>query len=283
VTHRLAQWLPALLTVALLACEQPAEAPSSDDQLKRQLEQRARAQPPRATMSVGYIRVLEGIEAGGPALVSSETGADIEIEAAHLVVSAIEAHLCEAQTSLDGTEEGWLRPLERLIVGTAHAHVPSSATRLGTPFVEDLFAPGRARIVGEIAPPLGRYCRLYAIVSPADDDVLNLGELEPDEIEGNTLLLRGRWRPEADAPWRAFESASSARAAVELRAVDPNTGQHPLVLGDPAQTQMILLDKTVSPALFDGIEGADLDGSTAADEVLSRLQDELHIRVFDKE
>ncbi len=275
IARSLALFAFGLILFGQTSCQEPVD---EDEALKRQLEQKKAAQAPRAGLSFGYYHELEDIDEGGPVRVETDDGAQIEITEAHLVVSALEAHLCEPE--LAGR-------LYDVLVPSAHAHVPSSATRLGIPFVEDLFERSRARVVGEIAPPLGEYCRLYAVLSPADDDVLNLGALDVEEIEGKTLLVRGRWRSAAatgadaeNADWQPFEASSTARRVVEIDAIDPNTGQAPLELDDPSQTKMLLLDKTVSPALFEGLDTDSLGDEHTADHVLDQISDELHIRSF---
>ncbi|QED29408.1 hypothetical protein FRD01_19650 [Microvenator marinus] len=98
-----------------------------------------------------------------------------ELQAWVMTLSAVELHLCE--------EVAWS------FVPSAWAHVPSSSTRLGTPVVEDLTrGSGGARIIGEISPPPGRYCKAYAVFSPADDDVLNMTPLSTSMVEGATSL-----------------------------------------------------------------------------------------------
>lgn len=267
--------LLAALALPLTACQPRDE----DAELKRKLEAQAKARPPRASMSFGYIHELEGIEPGGPVTVTGDDGAEIEVQEAYLVVSGIEAHLCEPEQASKGSS------LEELFIGTAYAHVPSSATRLGTPFVEDLLAEGKARIVGEIAPPLGEYCRIFAVVSPADDDVRNLSALDTADIVGKSLLLRGRVRPGPDAEWKPFAASSDARNVVPLEAIDPSSGDSPLRLDDPSQSKMMLLDKTITPALFAGLTSEQLADSTLADStaantVLERLEKQLRIRKF---
>lgn len=92
-----------------------------------------------------------------------------------LTISAVELHQC--------VESEWS------MIPAAHAHVPSSSTRLGTPAAEDLTrGTGGARIIGEISPPPGRYCKAYAILSPADDDLLNMTALPTSALEGNTSV-----------------------------------------------------------------------------------------------
>jgi hypothetical protein len=273
----------ATAAAQFFGCDQPAkdDAPG-DEALKARLEARAAARPARASMSFGYIHTLEGIPEGGPVLVETDEGAQIEIQKAYLVISAVEAHLCEPTPG----KQGYLEPMKRLhdwLIPSAHAHVPSSATRLGTPFVEDLLAPGRARIVDEIAPPMGSYCALYAVASPADDDVINLSGLDTAEIVGKTLLLRGRYRPADDDAWQPFSSASSAREVIKIDAVDPRTGASPLKLDEADSSRMLLLDKVVSPDIFAGIRPQQLDGPAAADLVLERLEDRLEIHQFKRQ
>lgn len=267
--------LATLLGLVVLAgCDGAGEQRAGGDQTSGQPAPKA----PRAAMNLGYIHDLEDVAAGGPVTVKTDAGNEIEIDEAYLVITAVEAHLCEPAP----TKEGLLEPLENLLVAPAYAHVPSSATRLGIPFVEDLLAESRARIVGEIAPPLGEYCKLYAVVSPADQDVMNLGQLDTADIVGKSLLLRGRWRKDAESTWQPFSSASTARDVVEMAAVDPNSGEQPLKLAEPGASRMMLIDKTVSPATFAGLTVDDLDGPAAAEAVLDRLEDSLRIRQFKK-
>ena len=68
--------------------------------------------------------------------------------------------------------------------------MPSSAIRLGTLYVEDLLGkPGSANILGEVAPPPMRYCELYTVIAPADDDVINLTDVATEELEGKSAML----------------------------------------------------------------------------------------------
>ena len=263
--------------MALGACDLPEErAPDPDRELMRQLEERAKSRPPRASLSFGFTHELDDIEPGGPVTFDTKDGARVTLNGAWLVVSALEAHLCEEELSHGGS---WLDGASDLLVPTVHAHVPNSATRLGVPFVEDLLGRGgKASIVGEVAPPLASYCELYAVVSPADDDVLNLTGLPTSEAEGKTLVLRGEIQH--DGATRDFESVSKARHVVDFPAIDPNTGVAPLELSEPGATQMILLQKTVSPALFEGLESAAFTDSTAASRVLERLEKTFRVKQF---
>lgn len=115
-----------------------------------------------------------------------------------VTVSAIELHQC-------------MEPVAWSWIPSAYAHVPSSSTRLGTPVAEDLARlGGGARIIGEISPPPGRYCRAYAVFSPADDDLLNMSALPTSVLEGNTALRVRSRTPE----WEETGSESSAEHTV---------------------------------------------------------------------
>lgn len=227
---------------------------------------------PQAELTVGYIHQLDGAPTDAPLEVPVEAG-QLVIDEAYLVVSAVEFHLCEASTTT-GDAGAW-RQIEDMLIPAAQAHVAGTALRLGTPWVEDLLAaPGKARIVGEVAPPLGRVCRVVAVIAPADDDVMNLSSLPVEDIVGKSLLVRGRRRASPAAAWTHFELSTDATRLAELPAVDPQTGQAPMVLSEPGASRMILLDKTVTPALF--AAAADDD----APALLDALADALTLHTF---
>lgn len=296
--------LAALLGAVCLflsACEQGAQTgeSSADQALKASLEAAASKREQRATMSFGFIHELDGIPEGGPVSLDLADGTRVEVQQAYLVVSAIEAHLCEPAASGESGHNGILpaktaHPRVFTLLGDwllppAYAHVPSSATRLGTPFVEDLLAPGQARVIDEIAPPMASYCSLFAVVSPADDDIVNLTELGTDEIVGKTMLLRGRYRAgdgsaktAQDSAWQDFESASQARDIIQIDAIDPQTGRAPLSLDTANASRMMLLDKRISPDLFNGLAREDFTGPEAANRVLKRLEKRLKIYQFQR-
>lgn len=288
--------LTSLLTVG---CERTNDP---DHELRRRLEAQAASETASVTVSLGYIHQFhESLE--NQASKTSETsetsessdnsdiqndrilhargsqGEEIEIEQFYLVTSAMELHICE-----EGFDPSFGQRLQQWLLPTAHAHVPSSATRLGVPFVENLLAePGLARIVGSIAPPLYNYCRLYAILSPADDDVLNLTSLEPDQIEHKTLLITGRFRTAPEHPWQPFSLDSTARRAIEMKLIAPDTGQQPLALAPSPGHALILIDKTIGAAIFDDLEINSLLDGSAASTVLDRLSASFHIHEFQQE
>ena len=241
--------LPLALLIMLLfftACE-----PSTDQDRQRQatieaLQERAQARPAAAETNFGYIHHLQEPLAHTPGmpLALDLDGPQVEIQDMVLVISAMELHRCSVTNTLSRTLFDWLIP-------SADAHVPSSATRFGTPWVEDLLAtPGAARMIGGIAPPLGTYCELHVILAPADDDVINITAVDPEEIENHTFLIRGRWRPDTSSPWRAFQWSDQRRQPVALPLINPHTGDSPVELQDPQVRLLFLLDKTLSPDLL---------------------------------
>ncbi|MFU8802594.1 MAG: hypothetical protein ACNA8W_02185 [Bradymonadaceae bacterium] len=260
--------LPLLLILIFLFSMGCRE--SQDDRLRRELELRASQASAQATAGLGYIhqRGPTSSEAGSAIEVRGRNGEFIRVERFFLVTSAIELHGCEAG------HDGALGSLRRLLwpISEAHAHVPSSATRLGVPFVEDLIGPSdTARIVGGIAPPPGKYCRMYAILAPADDDVLNLTSASPEEIEDHTLLVEGSWRLDEDTEWTDFRLTSAARIAVEMELIDEDRHEPPLDLSRPGAHALILVEKLVSPELFQDLEGMSIADGTASPQILERL------------
>lgn len=152
--------------------------------------------------------------------------------------SCTPAHHTEEKAALD-----WFIP-------SAYAHVPESATRLGTPTLDDMLGEtGRARIVGEIAPPFGEYCSVRVVVAPADEDVVNLSELPPDELTGHSAIVRGRWRQKQDdeQAWHSFTHRLSSVSARHVMLPEP-------ILLDPSHdSAFVLVDSTIDGALADAL------------------------------
>ena len=273
--------LPLLVLILLPAGCQPDGSEEGDRALKRRLERRAAARPKKASLTLGSIHHFEDITPGEPVATAAD-GAAIEVDEAYLVVSAIEVHACEPGVDDYESPGGPLLNdlgdrLWPLVGGTARAHVPSSATRLGTPFVDDLLGkPDSARIVGEVAPPLAAYCHIVAVVSPADDDVVNSTPLATSEIVGHSLLVRGRWRPDPESDWRDFTLGSDHARTIQLPALDPRTGKSPLTFADPGASSMLLLDKTLSPSTF----AAEPDDPTAGRRIIDRIAETMRIHQF---
>lgn len=269
------------LIVVLPACQGSTD--DGDEARKRRLERQAAQRPNKAKVDIGAIHHFEGVAPGGPVRTELDDGTTLEIREAYLVVSAVELHACEPglddYESPDGPVLNDLVPdLWPLVGGTARAHVPDSSTRMGTPFVEDLLAePGRARIAGELAPPLAAYCRAAAILAPADRDVANTTDVATSAIDGHTLLIRGRRRPDPEADWTSFEFTTDVARAIEFPARDPRTGQTPLVLDNPQASSMLLVDKLLRPSTF----ATDLDADDAGEAIVDRLADTLQTHTYD--
>lgn len=260
----------ALLACALLTACQPSM--SEEDLLRRKLEARAAQAAPRANVALGYIHQHRPPLSADEVLeIESAHGTILRIERFFLISSAIELHGCEPgyDQSL-GRAPAWYQGLP--LIKEAHAHVPSSATRIGVPFVEDLLGPANhARMVGGIAPPFARYCRMYAILSPADDDILNLTSALTEELEGLTLLIEGTWREDSEAAWQPLRLTTSARLAIEMELIDASTARPPLTLIAAGDHALVLVEKTLSPKLFADLSPEALTDGSAGDTVLESL------------
>ena len=277
------------LVVAAGCGDAKDEAPSEDEALKRKLEQQAAARADKASVTFGAIHHHQGdAEPGGPWTVEvqgNETSKKIRIDEAYLVMAAFELHACEP--GRDGYEPSGnpelINGLYDLLVPPVSAHVPSSATRLGTPYVEDLLAkPGSAKIIGEIAPPLGRWCRVVPVVAPADSDVMNSTSVRTEEMVGTSLLIRGATKQagQSDEEWTSFTWKTDARTTVDLQAIDPRSGESPLGLESSGASAMLLVDKTLGPDTFGVDEAIDKPGPKAAEAILKKLTDTFEIHTF---
>jgi hypothetical protein len=282
----------AMVAVLILLCTGCGDAkePSGDEALKRKLEQQAAARADKASVTFGAIHHHRGgAEPGGPWTVEvqgDETSKEIRIDEAYLVMAAFELHACEP--GQDGYKPSGnpelINGLYDLLVPPVSAHVPSSATRLGTPYVEDLLAkPGSAKIIGEIAPPLGRWCRVVPVVAPADSDVMNSTSVRTEEMVGTSLLIRGATRKagEKDGDWKPFTWKTDARTTVDLQAVDPRSGESPIGLESSGASAMLLVDKSLGPETFGVGEAIETPGPKAAEAILKRLTDTFEIHTFD--
>lgn len=236
---------------------------SEDDRaLERKLEARAESRPQRAKVTLGHIhhfrdvgqpRDGEDTEPESPRRIHAQfDDRRVAINGAYLVVSAIELHACvPGVDDYESPGPPLLNGIWDHLVGNAHAHVASSSTRLGTPYVEDLLSePDRAKIAGEIAPPLAAYCRVAAVAAPADADVRNSTDLSTDEIVGSSLLIRGRWRRDGGKTWNTFEITTDTARIFEFDALDPRTGDTPLMVESKTDEKMLLVDKQLGPATF---------------------------------
>jgi hypothetical protein len=173
----------------------------------------------------------------------------LELSTFYMVVGDLELHACvdapEKKAALD-----WIIP-------SAYAHVPESATRLGTPTLVDMLGKtGRARIIGEVAPPLGTYCSLRVVVAPADEDVVNLSELTPDALTGRSVLIEGRWRgaqdEESPGAWRSFSHQFTDASVWHVRLPEP------IALERGEESAFVLVDSVLDDTLADAL-GAWMD------------------------
>jgi len=235
--------LPGVIALVLLAlcfsssCQDPASS--------AQLEKHS----PSVRVTLGNIHHVEaqgeGEQAheGGSITWSFEGGGQLRLDRFLIVVSDIELHACLP------TREKTRGAFLDLLIPEARAHVPSSATRLGTPYVEDLLGkPGSANILGEVAPPPMRYCELYTVIAPADDDVINLTDVATEELEGKSAMLAGAWRESAEAEWESFSHTFSFKMLHKTALLDPKSGSAPLVLEDKGSA-FLLLDTRLSSEL----------------------------------
>lgn len=172
-------------------------------------------------------------------------GRTIALETFVVTFGVTELHLCEEAL------------FDLQIIPSAHAHVPSTGTRLGTVFAEDLMsAPGTAQIVGDFEPINGTYCRAVLVAAPADDDVVNLSPLPGDELVGNSAVIAGTIDGEP------FRWATSHRVLARV-ALDDET----IETGADMQ---LLFDKRVERELFAEVFEEESD-SRRAEVVLERL------------
>ncbi len=181
-----------------------------------------------------------------------DDGSVLTISQWAIVLSAVEVHLCE--------EAAW----QSLFIGTAHAHVSNSITRLGTPVAEDLLkGSGGAKIVGEIGPPPGNFCRAYAVFTPADDDVLNFTAFSDTDLLGHTAIVRGQLtRPGMEPiPIEWFWDGNEV-ITIDLDSVSLTT---------PTDSFMLLVDKKVDATLLDELSVERVRSGEAIDDLMKAL------------
>jgi hypothetical protein len=234
---QLTRWLALSCSLATLNCR---EAPSP-----------AAMAPPggqlRGSATLGVILSRDASEAG-PLQAEGITWDSIIV-----VISDVELHACEQAAS------PWR------LISEAHAHVPGSPTRLGTPMALELLAtPGRAKIIGEAAPPLVELCALTVVLAPADDDVINATDLDEEALVGKTLLARGR-----DADGQPVALTSQARLTWR---VEVERGALALT---KRQTQLFaLIEVSVSEQMVTGLRGesGELEVDRLVESVVNKMQ-----------
>ena len=198
---------------------------------------------------------------------------EVELEQFALVVADVEVHACTTLTEQAAWTKPW-RAIPSWLSSTANAHVPESATRLGTPTVEDLLSPpARARILGEVAPPAGSYCKLRVVLAGADEDVVNLSSVDTQRLQGKSAVLRGKLRVlgEGEGAWQSFDVSSTRASIWEIA-----PGPEPIVLTKKSPGAFVLFDKQISGDLAD-VLGARFekspDGEQLADAAVAYLEE----------
>ncbi len=173
---------------------------------------------PRASVSIAYGHAAQDTLAWG----------ESQIDEVVVVVSAVELHACAPQKSSFRFE----------LIPSAHAHVPSSSTRLGVPGATALF-DGRegSRVVGELGVPLETFCEAWLIFAPADDDVMNVTSVDDSNLVGSTLVAVG-----SDGEITSTSAVRMVKVAID----DPNKPR-PLSFDKPGSGPMLLFDLAIEP------------------------------------
>lgn len=224
--------------------------------------------PTRGKVTFGVIRHGAAPQKGVLQLTSEPY--ILELSTFYMVVGDLEFHAC-ARDQTKKAALDWIIP-------HAHAHVPESATRLGTPtLVNMLGQTGRARIIGEVAPPLGTYCSLRVVVAPADEDVVNLSELAPDTLTGHSVIIEGRWRDTRDTSpeeWRSFSHKFTSASVWHVRLPEP------IELERGEESAFVLVDSVLDDTLADALggwmsahENEEIDDEAIAAQILRLVGD----------
>lgn len=126
----------------------------------------------------------------GPKQWTTTEGVEIRLTAGWLVPS-------RADLSLDCDQPGFVRwdwP-SWMGLGRAHAHIPTSPTRLGTPTVVDLLRADDVPLaLGLISPLPQTYCGSDWGIFAADEDAVGLQDAP--QLLGLSVLLQGHYGPE---------------------------------------------------------------------------------------
>lgn len=236
------------------------------------------AQPTQAQVTLGYIHHDERASAPDapqaqekdpqppqPPQWTLSDGTRLELEQFLWVISDVELHACEPKAPERALRWPWL-------ISSAYAHVPTSSTRHGAPYVEDLlFAPERARIVGELGPPMGQYCAIYTVIAPADADVINATATSTEALLGKSYWIKGRlMRPSAQA-WEDFDLSGELKLVARVEGINPKDAQAPLTLAAQTPSAFILLDKTIKASTFEPLIQGDKPDTASAQAIITRL------------
>jgi hypothetical protein len=144
---------------------------------------------------------LQSAEAGLAAV--DIGGRSVSIERGFLTTVSLGLEPCDAAAHAGRSRLG------AVLLGTAHAHTPTTPTRLGVPIVQDLRS-GDPSSPGLIRPPPGRYCAVRWAVGPADDDALGLAGAPG--MAGMTARVEGTFEGGVAGARQAFAASTSARA-----------------------------------------------------------------------
>jgi hypothetical protein len=205
-------------------------------------------------VSVTFVAL--GQISGAENAVPTADGTLATIEAAYAVIGSVEVHPCQTERA------SWLEQLNPFAIRSAHAHTVSTSTRRGIPTVVDLTASGLF-VLGEIAPPLGKYCQLTVIISPADQDAYNPTNVSLNA--GEAIRLEGHHLGAAFA-------LVSGRELRHVATFDP-----PLLVDDAHRKPSLFIELDVQQWLID----TDLTGMTneqATETMANRAERALTVR-----
>lgn len=233
-----------VIAVGLMGCDGGASSASSDE---------ASWEAPRVSIGLRTVR-----DDARP-LSFEVQDTEYTLDAAVLSVAAVELHLCaNARDTFKWINE-------------AHAHVPSSATRLGTPAVDDVFTPSAgARIFGEISPPVGRYCEAHVVLAPADDDVMNLTAISTEVLDGYTAVVAGQRSVDGESEEALWTTDAQRVVMVPLEAFELSEGEHEFVVIEKV-VDTTMLERALQEHVAAQQDEADL-ARLLMDHVADRMQ-----------
>jgi len=133
----------------------------------------------------GGIRLRLDLAQGteGKGAVVTPSGKRVTLRRGFVVIQSVEIFSCAAQTR-------WWQRLTP--ISTAHAHGVETPTRFAVPQVESLLRPaGEMRVLGELAPPPGSYCRVRVVFGPADADAEGLPNEAGVDLVGKSFWVEG--------------------------------------------------------------------------------------------
>lgn len=197
---------------------------------------------------------------GTPVSFTTDLGFQVTLTRAFVTFSAVELERC--------TPPSVWRGLKSALYSEAHAHTPSTPTRLGDPTVVDLLEARSAPVrLGTLGPPPADYCIAKVTAGPADGHASGLPDLA--QLLGSSVYFEGTFVGTGQAEAQSFtlraEGSTSARPTFERGAV-----ARPLSLTGQSTRADVLL----SLPFLRWFDGVDLEGSPAeaqATQVLDQL------------